>query len=314
MKSRIYPKSLCVILLLILLILTSCKPSNKNSEQEKKKNTPPKLPEVLLETEKQVLEIMQIIDSVPGIEKSIEEKNKAKQDIAEDTEAPLKIDEKDTTAKDKVNIQMLIINEATITPLLKKEEIESEFIKKIKVPNNTDEVWFEINKQIGEIHNKWNVLEPQLNEVSVTKLSIEQFEKTLDLLTINSNNKLIIENLFALNQLTNYLANYRSFFKAKTPHEVYTIKYQLRKSVLLSSINEYNLAKIAASKGAELGSGLRQRLNEKKANEVVQKFELSINDLNRQIDSKKFILIQINGGIAMKNCMLMISIFEGSVQ
>lgn len=65
---------------------------------------------------------------------------------------------------------------------------------------------------------------------------------------------------------------------------------------------------------SELGSGLRQRLVEKKANDVVQKFELSINDLNRQIASKQFPLIQINAGIAMKNCMLMINVFEGSMQ
>ncbi|MGV8146103.1 MAG: hypothetical protein ACLKAK_05850 [Alkaliphilus sp.] len=314
MKSEKSIKVLCILSLLILLILTSCKPNEKNAEQEKEKNTPPKLPEVLTAIEKQTLEIMYIIDSVPGIKKSIAEKNIAKKDIEKDTEVPLKVEEKDTIAKDKINMQMLIITESTIIPLLKEEEIESEFLKELEVPDSTDEVWFEINKQISEIHSKWNVLEPELNEVNVSKSSISQFEKVLDLLTINAESELIIENLFALNQLTNYLANYRSFFKSKTPHEAYNIKYQLRKSVLLSSVEEYNLAKIASTKAAELGSALRQRLIEKKANDVVQKIELSINDLSRQIDSKQFPLIQINGGIAMKNCILMINVFEGSMQ
>ncbi|MCD5410838.1 MAG: hypothetical protein LRZ93_04190, partial [Clostridiales bacterium] len=122
-------KMLCIFLL--LLFLTGCKSGGKNSEQEKEKNTPPKLPEVLAEMEMQTLEIIHIIDSVTGVEKSIVEKNKAK----EDTEVPLETEEKDTTAKDKIDIQMLIINEAIITPVLKKEEIESDFVKKL-------EVWF----------------------------------------------------------------------------------------------------------------------------------------------------------------------------
>lgn len=126
-------KMLCIFLL--LLFLTGCKSGGKNSEQEKEKNTPPKLPKVLAEMEMQTLEIIHIIDSVTGVEKSIVEKNKAKEDIEKDTEVPLETEEKDTTAKDKIDIQMLIINEAIITPVLKKEEIESDFVKKL-------EVWF----------------------------------------------------------------------------------------------------------------------------------------------------------------------------
>ncbi len=302
-------------LILILIVLIGCSPSSqKPSQQGDSDSKTPEVPKVLEEMEIKLLEVMYAIDSMPGIEKSIEEKQKAKQEEEEETEVDQKKEEKEEAASKGIDLEMLVEENAVIIPLLKEVEIESTVIDIMQPPDNTDKHWYDINGTVSDIHRSWNVLEPQLQEVKVSKSLTEEFESHLDDTTDIIATKNIEESLMGLNLLTSYMADFRSYFKAKVPGEVYKAQYLIRETVLFASVDEFDKAMASTNKAKELGDGLRPRIIEMKGEDVAHKYQLSIEDLQQQLKNSNFPLTKVKGAIVVKNTVLMVDLFESSMK
>lgn len=303
-----------LILFIVALFLVGCSGGEKKPNPAEEKEKTPEVPKVLEEIETMILETMHAIDSMPGLEKAIEEKEKSVKEIEQETEVEQKKEEKDQQAKENIDIEMLIEENAVIIPLLKELEIENKIISTTEPPDNTDKQWYEIGGTVGDIHKSWNVLEPALQEAKVTKTTVEEFEGKLDAVTETIGEKEIEESLMELNQLTSLLADFRGHFKSKTPPEVYKAQYSIREAVLLASEEDFEGAMESNKKAKDFGDILRQRLIEIKGEDVVHKYQLSIEDLEQQLKNENFPLTQMKAAIVIKNTALMMDLFESSVK
>ena len=299
--------------MVITLLLVGCNTGAQKPQKESKDNTP-EVPKALEEIEAMILEIMYAVDSIPGIEKSIVEKQKAKQVEEQETEVKQKKEEKEQQAKKNVDIEMLIEENAVIIPLLKEVETENTVVDVSEPPDDTVKHWYDISGTVSDVHRSWNVLEPALQEAKVTKTLVEEFESKLDEATDTIGTKEILESLKGLNELTRILADFRSHFKSKVPPEVYKAQYFIRDSVLLAAADDFEKAIEVTTKAKELGNTLRPRVIEKNGDNVIHKYQLSIEDLEQQLKNKNFPLTQLKAAIVVKNTTLMVDLFESSVK
>lgn len=299
-----------LILFVVVLFLAGCNGGEKKPSPAENKDKTPEVPKALEEIEAKLLETMYAIDSMPGLEKAIAEKEKALKEIEQETEVEQKKEEKDKQAKKNIDVEMLIEENAVIIPLLKEAEVENKVINAAEPPDNTDKQWYEISGAIGDIHKSWNVLEPELQEAKVSKATVEEFETMLDEATGTIGSKEVEKSLVGLNKLTSLLADFRGHFKSKTPPELYKAQYYIREAVLSASRDDFDGATDAAKKAKDIGDILRQRLIEINGADVVHKYQLSIEDLEQQLKNKNFPLTQMKAAIAIKNSSSMMKLFE----
>ncbi|KAB3533562.1 hypothetical protein [Alkaliphilus serpentinus] len=299
------------ILIALIMIITSCSGNPKPQEEKDNSNSPPELPKVYTEIEEEILKTMFSIDGIAGIEKALEEKEKAKEEVAEESEVDLKPEEKEKPAKEEIDVKMLVKMEAVVIPLLEEEDIESEIVMVDEVPGDINKVWYQINQLVNTLHTKWNSLEPHLQKAGVDPKKIQEFEGNLDSTTVFVNEKDTHQSMIALNHLLSNLYDFGGSFKTKIPSEVMKIKNHIREIVLMADAEDYPGALSNFEEAKRLGEALKQRLIEKDATDVLQKFELSMEDLNKELQKENFNLIQIKGGIVLKNTVAMKEAFEG---
>lgn len=311
MRTNKKSKSIYLLLILIILI-TGCQGNPKPEEEKGDDNSPPELPKIVTELEEEILEAMFAIDGVAGIEKALAEKDKIKAEVEAESEVDLKQEEKEAPAKEEIDVEMMVMMESIIIPLLAEEDIESDIVLVDEVPNDVNKIWYQINKLSDNLHLKWNTLEPSLQKAGVSKDKIEKFEEDLAATTLLINSKETHDSLVGLNELTNDLYGFMGHFKTNTPSDVMQIKYHVRQIVLMAEADNYQEAISNYEKTKELGEGLRQRLTEKNAGDVSQKFELSMEDLRKELDKENFRLTQIKSVIILRNAVEMEEAFESS--
>lgn len=329
MINKILRTRFCFLIILSFVLMaffTACNSSPQKPQEEQGGNKPPEVPEVLVEMESEILETMYDIDAIKGIEMAIEEKEKEElptapqaAEIEVETEGELEPEvnvqqPQQEKAGNGQKLKMAIEEEQIIVPLLKEEEIEGTTAEMSEPPNEIDEVWFEIGHKIGSFHKKWNVLEADLRDVHAPQDQMDKFEETLIEASEAIMQKDIVGSLFALNNLTSYLADFRNSFTSKVPGPVYKMKYHIRQSVLYAHEDEYENAQEHIDKAKELKNGIQQQLTEKDAQHTAEKFDLSIADLEKQIAAENFDLIQTNAPVVIKNIMLIQDTFEGSMK
>lgn len=328
MINKILRRKFCLFIIFILaftLFFTACNANPQKPQQEGGENKPPEVPEVLMEMESEILETMYDIDAIKGIEMAIQEKEKEElpttpqaAEIEVETEGELEpeISVQQPQQEEGGNgqkLMMAIEEEQIITPLLKEEDIEGTTAEMSEPPDDIEEVWFEIGHQIEAFHKKWNVLEADLRDVHAPQEQMDKFEETLIEASEAIMDKDAIVSLFALNNLTSYLADFRNSFTSKVPGPVYKMKYHIRQSVLYAHEEDYENAKEHIDKTKQLKNGLQQQLAEKDAQHTAEKFDLSVQDLEKQIEAENFDLIPTNAAIVIKNIMLMQDTFKGSI-
>ncbi|SNS09612.1 hypothetical protein SAMN05446037_100442 [Anaerovirgula multivorans] len=317
---------LIILLFVFMVFFTACNTSPKKPQEEQGGNKPPEVPEVLVEMESEILETMYDIDAIKGIEMAIEEKEKEElpttpqaAEIEVETEGELEPEvnvqqPQQEKAGNGQKLRMAIEEEQIIVPLLKEEEIEGTTAEMSEPPEAIDEVWFEIGHKIESFHKKWNVLEADLRDVHAPQDQIDKFEETLIEASEAMMQKDVVSSLFALNNLTSYLANFRNSFTSKVPGPVYKMKYHIRQSVLYAHEEKYENAQEHIDKAKELKNGMQQQLAEKDAQHTAEKFDLSIADLEKQIAAENFDLIQTNAAVVIKNIILIQDTFKGSMK
>lgn len=318
-----------ISLLLILFVLIGCGKNPKKPNPKTKEGNSPKLPKVLTELENDVLKTMYDLDSISGIEKAIdkeklietEKKEKEKETSSVETAAkpakntppteskPAKKEEK-KKPEEKINMHELIMKNKIIIPLLEASDVKGSFAEGAKPPENIDKVWTKISESVTEVHKKWNALESQLVLGKVPQSKAEDFEKILDDLTLSVMNKDKLNSLKLANDLTRITANFRSYFDGVANHGVYGMYYHIRATILLAASDNYAGAIEHLNETSKIGDSLRQDLIKQKSEEILQKFELSIEDLRKQLINEDFHLSQIKAPIVIKNIKLMEDVFK----
>lgn len=312
MKAH-YKKNIAILVICLLLFsITGCQKNPEKPSPEESKQETPQLPEVFTEMEHRILEIMYIIDGIPGIEKSIEEQKKMEIEMEVESGVEQTKEEKEAASKKKVNPEMYIMEESTLIPVLKEEEVESDVIKLQEPPGDIMEIWHQLQELVYQLHRQWNVVETHLKEVNVPEASLVETEGKLDQATLSLEAQTVPESMLNFNRILSDLSNYRGHYRHRVPSELYQLSYHVREIVLLASQDEYNRAIEDLNRAKELAEGLRPKLNEKNATNVVEKLMLSLEDLERELTTQDVPLVQMKAAIVMKNINMAVSPFESS--
>lgn len=317
--------SLAMLFLIIAILITACNANPQKPQQQENKNKPPHVPTVLEEMESEILKTMYDIDAIEGIEIAIEDAKKAENpnsqqsaNVEVNTEGQLEpkinLQQPQKEASEKQpNVKKAVEAKQKIIPLLMEEDLKGTTAEMSKPPDEIDEIWSQISNKIIDFHKKWNLLEADLRDVHGPQEKMKKFEETLNKASDEIMKKDIMNSLFALNDLTNYLADFRNSFTTKVPTTVYKIKYHIRQGVLYAYEEKYEDTQKHIEKAKELRSSLQQQFVERNAQHTVEKFDLSIEDLEKQVQEKNFDLIQINAMVVIKNVVLIEDIFKGSM-
>jgi len=218
--------------------------------------------------------------------------------------------EEKSKPEQKINVQEFIKENKIIIPLLDANEVKGSFAESSTPPSDIDKVWTQISDSVTEVHKKWNVLEAQLTPVNVPRQKAEEFEQILDDLTLSVMNKEKLSSLKLSNELTRITTDFRSYFNGVADHGVYGMYYHIRGSILFAASDNYGGALEHLDEASKIGGALRQDLIKKDSQEILQKFELSIEDLRKQLIDENFALSQIKAPIVIKNIQLMQDVFE----
>jgi len=315
-----------MIILLILFVLTGCSRNPERPNPETQDSNSPKLPKILTELDDEVLKIMYDLDSVTGLEKAIQKQeliesenenasistaaqsDESNQKSKEEESAPAEEDKK--KLEEEVNVQELIKDAKIIMPLLDANEVKGSFVESSTPPTDINQVWTQISDSVTEVHKKWNVLEAQLTPVNVPNQKLEEFEQILDDLTLSVMSREKLNSLKLANELTRITTDFRSYFNGVPTHAVYGMYYHIRGVILFAASNNYEGALLHLDEANKLGASVRQELLKKDSQDILQKFELSIEDLRKQLLDENFYLSQIKAPIVIKNIQLMEDVFE----
>ncbi|MFT9497119.1 hypothetical protein [Anaerosolibacter sp.] len=312
-----------IFCILITSIACAKKPQKPSPKSE---NEPKPLPKVVEEIEQDALKIMEQVDKIPFFQRVIIEKEMIEQKKKAE-EAQMKAAEGGGSEEQKQGGEQggqqesgqgqapssgeeekpapMAIEEGILTELMKREKSDEAEQEEKKTPKSLDEVWTSVNGTILGLHNKWNVLEPQLIQQGVSPESMNNFENTLDNLTKFGFEKKYFETLSVANNLTAYLPDFRAYFKREVPPSIYTLKYQVRNLVLNAAVGDYDAAQESLSKLKDHGQTLKPQLIEKKAKATTDKYDASVNNLEKSLGKKDLQLIKINSSIVLKNILLM---------
>jgi len=119
-----------------------------------------------------------------------------------------------------------------------------------------------------------------------------------------------LDSLKLANEITRITTDFRSYFNGVADHGVYGMYYHIRSTLLFAASNNYEGALQHLDEASKIGGALRQDLIKQDSQDILQKFELSIEDLRKQLEDKNFALSQIKAPIVIKNIKLMQDVFE----
>ena len=299
-----------IIAFFLIFSLSACgqKPQKPSPKTE---DTPPEMPKVIEELEKDLLKIMTLADKIPYFERVIietekieEEKKKEEAEMATGGEES-KSQPKESSQTPQVQPKPMTIEESILTEVLNKEKTSSEDKEEEKPPKDITETWKSINTTTRGLHDKWNVLEPLLIQQSISPETVAEFEDTLDRLTNLAINNNYFGSITTANRLTLFLPKFMTVFKKDIPPTVYVLKYHVRDVVLNTAVENYPQAQESLNHIKEQGQSIKSDLIEKKAKSTADKFDASVINLQKSLDKKDINLIKINAAITMKNIMLM---------
>lgn len=296
----------------------------------KSENEPKPMPKVIEEIEKDAIKIMEQVDKIPYfqrviVEKEIIEQKKKMEELQmKAAEGGGDSEQKKqeggqggqqesgggsssggSSGGEEEKPKPMTIDEGILTELMKREKTDSAEKQSQKIPKNLAELWNGINSTILGLHNKWNVLEPQLIQQGISPEVMNNFETTLDNLTKAGIENKYFETLSIANNLTAYLPDFMAYFKKEVPPSIYTLKYHIRNLVLNAAVGNYQAAQESLNKLKEHGQTLKPQLIEKKGKATIDKFDASVNNLEKSLNKKDLHLIKINSSIVLKNILLM---------
>ncbi len=160
--------------------------------------------------------------------------------------------------------------------------------------------WTREQDSIRKINQQWNSLEPEAIKAGLNPEVRDQFEKTMEELTMNISERKARESLIGAIELYRSYSDMAMVLKSKLPPPYYRVKYELMMSAARANALQWDMARQHASSLSQHWEMVRMK-NEGQDNEVFTKTEYSLTDVKRAVDLKQKQLVLIKAEIAMQN-------------
>jgi hypothetical protein len=300
----------------IFLVVSACsqqKPKNSKSKEELKDT---QIYSNILEINSDLIDIMSQVDLIPYFEKQIKKKKEKEKKPAKkesesskssqgdkDQSSSESSSDKSSSGDDqkKFKPDPVTINDILLSKVLEQEKTyQTKKAKERKIPENIVSIWHEINTIINDLHQKWDSLKPKLKKMNVASDIIDDFDTTLNNLTVSSTNEKYMETLIQLNKLSFYLPNFIEKVRNKTLATTYQIKYFVRQIVLNRANNKKNISELI-KKIKHSNDIVSTKLEEKKAKDLSKKIKLSIENLKKAVALNDINVIKIKGSILVND-------------
>lgn len=160
--------------------------------------------------------------------------------------------------------------------------------------------WEEAFKNVEEIHKEWNDYIAEAAKNGVSKSNIDGFSNNLDDLTGYISVKDRVPALLAANSLTLYIANFWMSYDGKVPPDVKRLKHYVRNIIYYSYIPDWP----SAEKNMNISKNLFQSIrtvSDKEKQDLINKVDYSIQELDRVVKRKNPSLIKIKGKLVADN-------------
>ena len=157
-----------------------------------------------------------------------------------------------------------------------------------------------IPKLVDKMHYQWNNLMPEAIKKGAKKDLVNNFGTALNNLsgTITSKNKMDI--MVATNNLYAYIPDLYSLFKTKPSPEIKRVRYYSRSAILNGLTANWTQADSDITNLKSVWSLYKNSLN-KEQQEIANKLDLSIMELEKVVKGKDAQLVNIKGKVELSN-------------
>ena len=300
MKKNIITSAL--IILVLIIILSSC--TNQSSNETPKVDQTEGIINNVKECEIELINILSQVDLVPYYKKQINEKKK-KEEEKKEKEKTTGTEKKEGGSEqksDEFKPKPITNNDVLLLELLEKEQSNKmKLEKKKEIPEDIVFVWHEISESIDNMHVNWDDLKAKLEKSKVSPKAISGFDDSLNSLTISSNENKYLETLINTNTASSYLPQFARDLKKSNLASIYAVKYFIRDMVLNAARNDYTSINKNMNTIKSEQKRLSAELKKKKDEELANRLELSISNLEDAVLLKDINVIKIKASIVIQN-------------
>ncbi|HHV71117.1 MAG TPA: hypothetical protein GXX38_00720 [Clostridia bacterium] len=160
--------------------------------------------------------------------------------------------------------------------------------------------WAKEEEQVTSLHEKWNSFEPKAVKSGINQAEINEFKEKLDELTLAVKSQDIQVSLLAVNGVYKYIPNFMEMFEQENPPDVYRMRYEINEIIYNADSGKWSEAELGIKELKQTWPKVRLKLRSQDA-DLTEKFEFSVNDLERILAKQDRELVKIKGKIALDN-------------
>lgn len=175
-------------------------------------------------------------------------------------------------------------------------------------------MWEEIKTSVEGIHESWNNYEVEAIDIGIDKDEMLKFEEALNKFTIAVDKQKYMDSLIESNQMILFMSSFFDFYKGSSQGDILRMKYYIRQTYLCSMVGDWEGASKSMEESDTVLKQLRKKtLEEDEAKKLVEKLDLSLDNMENGIKENNLELLKIKRDIALKNLEELRDELEGKV-
>jgi len=292
-----------------MVLLSGCNGSNSNSPTPEKQSTGQEqqsedIPDQLKSIEENIEKIFKKLGG-PSVgvkdQKEEEDAQKEEENKEESGETGQKSDENQENQKDQQSKNQGGKEQGQqFERSSQNEKTQQEQPGKEEQKQAKEDPWKEITSIANDLHFEWNNYMPSVVKKGASNKLIDGFSSSLNNLTNTVLKKNKNDSLMAANKLYASIPEFYSLYKTKTSPEIKRIRYYIRNSMLNSMTSNWEKT------GSDLENlksswSLFKNTTSSQEQELVNKLDFSIIELEKAIKQRSQPIIEIKGKIALLN-------------
>ena len=312
-KNNLYKYIALLLIFVSITAIVSCSPLLRPSPDIAKKDDENEPPKELEELRKSIEDIEKILMSMYEDKKRIQQgiispsgggsdqqgqkgqqENQQGEQQQEGKQQGQQGDQQQSQGQIKIEIEP-----KELTELTKQQQIAKQQEELVKKQKEALEKFEDLKKKVLDLHEKWNSFEPKAVKALAQTKSIEEFENSLDSLTITIQTKDEYKNLLAVNSLYKTLPDFYELYTTKEPPDLDRLRYSVKKIKLLAEKDDYNSMKPTMEYLINIWSIAKPKLK-KDVNDLMNKFEFALNDLKNAIENRNKTVIEAKSEVLTK--------------
>lgn len=171
--------------------------------------------------------------------------------------------------------------------------------------------WPKFEKMVAQLHAQWNTIQPNIVTQGATPEMQKSFSNTLNELTMTITRQELFSGLIAANDLYNKSISFERLLKMKSSTEAKKILYHGRDAVYKALNNQETAGEKSIEKAMRSWEIVKHQIKDQN---MINKFEFSLTELDEAIKHKDPNLIKIKAQIAGKNIQEIIRTLEKEQQ